>query len=263
MGNFRADLHCHTTYSDGTLTPNDIVQLACSLNIQGLSITDHDTIAAYHEFLPLAQAKNLLFVPGIELSAVHRKTSVHILAYSFSLTSSILAHFCQQHHLRRKLRFQTILDLLSSKGMPLSFEDFPQDLLSLQSQHSIGRPHIASAMIKKGYVQSIQHAFHEFLGEGKSCYIPSTTFSVEETIEVIHKAKGLAVIAHPHLIHQAEILKDLLDMDFDGIEGYYGRFTSSAHKRWLKIGGYKGWLITGGSDFHGTIKPHLPLGSSG
>lgn len=258
MNEFRADLHCHSTCSDGTVTPAEIIQLACQLNLQGLSITDHDTIAAYQEAFPIAQTKGLPLIPGVELSATHHQTSVHILAYSFPLHSSIIEEFCRRHFERRNLRYQKILDLLASKEMPLSLEDLTLN----SSTQSLGRPHIASAMVKRGYVQNIQQAFREYLGEGKCCYVPGEAFSVEETLEVIHKAGGLAIIAHPHLIEQVGIVKDLLEMPFDGIEGYYARFPASAHERWLKIGARKGWIITGGSDFHGTIKPNLPLGGS-
>lgn len=262
MNEFRADLHCHTTCSDGTVSPEDIIQIACDIGLQGLSITDHDTIAAYMEAVPAAKAKNLPLISGVELSAMHRQTNVHLLAYSFSLNSAIIEDFCRRHHQRRELRNQMILDRLAAHGMPLSSDDFSQDLLSPQSKKSMGRPHIALAMVKRGYVQSIQQAFHSYIGEGKPCYAPGSAFSVEETIELIHRANGLAVIAHPHLIENVGILKDLLDMKFDGIEGYYARFPANVHERWIKIGAHRGWIITGGSDFHGTIKPNLPLGSS-
>lgn len=159
-------------------------------------------------------------------------------------------------------RNRSIIELLAAQGMPLTTEDFPEGLLSSQSQCSFGRPHIALAMMKKGYVKSLQQAFQEFIGEGKPCYAPGNRFSVEETLEIIHQAHGLAVIAHPHLIENAAILKDMLSMNFDGIEGYYARFPRTDHERWLKIGARKGWLITGGSDFHGGIKPGIPLGCS-
>ena len=262
MEEFRADLHCHTTCSDGTVSPRDIIQLASDIGLQGLSITDHDTIAAYEEAIPAAHAKKLLLISGLELSATHRQTSVHILAYSFSLASAIIRDFCQRHQQRRQLRNQTILHLLNLQGLPLSLDNLTQDLPFSSSTHSIGRPHIALAMVRKGYVRTIQQAFHEYIGEGKPCYAPGAAFSVEETLEVIHKANGLAMIAHPHLIENVGILKDLLNMNFDGIEGYYARFPPSAHERWLKIGAHKRWMITGGSDFHGAIKPNIPLGSS-
>lgn len=262
MNEFRADLHCHTSCSDGTVSPKEIIQLALDLKLQGLSITDHDTIAAYTEAAPLAKEKNISLLSGVELSAFHKQSSVHILAYCFALNNLNIENFCQRHQKRREERNQQIFSLLTSHGMPMTFKDLPPELLFPGSKHSIGRPHIAIAMLKKGYVQTIQQAFHQYLGEGKSCYVPSSTFTVEETLEIIHSAKGLAIIAHPHLIENMGVLNDLLKMDFDGIEGYYARFPLSEQERWVKIGARKGWIITGGSDFHGSLKPNISLGQS-
>lgn len=255
---FRADLHCHTTCSDGTVAPEDLIQLACNKQLQGLAITDHDTIDAYLTAVPAAQASGIALISGIELSAMHLQTSIHILAYSFPLDSPLIQEFCRRHNQRRAARHEAILALLASNGMPLFPEDFP----NIAEHHSIGRPHIASALLKKGYVSSIQQAFHEYIGEGKKCYAPGEVFSVEETLDLIHRAQGIAVIAHPHLIDNAKVLKDLLSMNFDGIEGHYARFPPAENQRWLKIAERKGWIITGGSDFHGDIKPNIPLGSS-
>lgn len=258
MNVFRADLHCHSTCSDGTLTPAEIVHLACEKKLSGLSITDHDTIAAYNEALPVANFCQLPMISGVEFSAVHDQTNVHILAYSFSPNAQIIHDVCEMHCQRRTDRNQGILDLLAAKGMPIE-----ENELRVSTHRSvIGRPHIALAMMKKGYVDSIMQAFQLYIGEGKSCYFPGEKITVEETLGYIHDAKGLAVIAHPHLIDNTKVVRDLLQMDFDGIEAYYGRFPRSEHERWLKIGAKNGWLITGGSDFHGTIKPNLPLGSS-
>jgi predicted metal-dependent phosphoesterase TrpH len=262
MSCFRADLHCHTTCSDGTVTPPEIIQMACDSGLQGLAITDHDTIEAFKEALPIAQAKQFPLISGVEFSAVHRKANIHILGYSFGLSSIQIHEFCKRHYQRRELRNHAILELLASHGMPLAREDFSADFFSDHSQHPMGRPHIALAMVKKGYVHSIQQAFHSYIGEGKPCYVSGEAFSIEETLEIIHQAGGLAIIAHPHLIGNTAILKDLLSMPFDGIEGYYARFPRNVQERWIKIGANKGWIITGGSDFHGSIKPDLPLGSS-
>lgn len=258
MSDFRADLHCHSTCSDGSLTPKEIVQLAIHTGLQGLSITDHDTAAAYAEAVPAAQACGLPLISGIEFSAMHEKANVHILGYSFPLNSKIIQDVCSRHCQIRTERNQEILDLLSAHGMPIQ-----SDELKFSTPASIiGRPHIALAMQKRGYVNSLQQAFQLYIGEGKPCYAPGEKISVEETLSYIHLAKGLAIIAHPHLIDNAKVIRDLIELDFDGIEGYYGRFPQSEHERWIKIGARKGWLITGGSDFHGDIKPNLPLGSS-
>jgi len=260
MVEFRADLHCHTTSSDGSESPSELVKLASDLNLKGLSITDHDTIHAYQEAVPLAKQLGLSLISGVEFSAMHHMTSIHILAYSFSLESKVVQDFCFRHQQRRIERNQTIIDLLAAKGMPLKEEDLKG--LSIDFHSSVGRPHIAMAMVKNGYVGSIQQAFNQYIGEGKPCFASGKVFSVEETLDIIHQAKGFAIIAHPHLIENVKIIRDLITMNFDGIEAYYGRFPAAAHERWLKIGQRKEWIITGGSDFHGTIKPNLPLGSS-
>ncbi len=258
MNDFRADLHCHSTCSDGTLTPTEIVQRAVELNLQGLSITDHDTIGAYPEAVIAARAHHLPLISGVEFSATHEQTNVHILAYGFSLDSQIIQDFCDTHCSRRTARNQAILDLLKTHGMPIE-----EDELKKSTSHAIiGRPHIALAMMKKGYVTSIQEAFRSYIGEGMPCYHPGKKVSVEETLDTIHQAKGLAIIAHPHLIQDVKTVKNLLEMNFDGLEGYYARFNLSQNERWLKIAKHRNWLITGGSDFHGSIKPNLPLGAS-
>lgn len=262
MNNFRADLHCHTNCSDGSLKPAELIQLAADQGLKGLSITDHDTIAAYEEAVPAAKDKNIQLISGVEFSTVHRHVSIHLLAYSFPLDSPPILKFCQDQQKIREERNLAILDLLDSYQMPLEPEDFPEDFFSSHSNYSFGRPHIAMAMKKRGYVKSIQQAFHEFIGDGRPCYVAGKRFSVEESLEIIHAGKGLAVIAHPHLIDNPSVLKDLLSMNFDGLEGYYSRFNLSENERWIKIGKRKGWIIVGGSDFHGDIREHIALGCS-
>jgi predicted metal-dependent phosphoesterase TrpH len=262
MNAFRADLHCHTTCSDGTFTPVQITQFAYQIGLKGLSITDHDTITAYLEAMPVAQKIGLPLLSGVEFSTVLNQHSVHVLAYSFALNSSIIHQFCERHQKRRQERNRTILELINKQGMPLTEEDLQEQQTYISINRTLGRPHIALAMMKKGYVTSIQEAFLKYLGEGKPCYTLGQSISVEETLSIIHQANGFAIIAHPHLILESHLIRHLLDMPFDGIEGYYGRFTLSQQERWIKIGRHRQWLVTGGSDFHGEIKPNLPLGSS-
>jgi len=259
MKPFRADLHCHTTCSDGSASPIEIIELAHQIGLSGLSITDHDSVAAYKDALPFAAQKNIEMISGAEFSSVHKGYSIHILAYSFPLDSPVIQEFCKKHHQRRGNRNRDILLLLAKNGMPIKEEDFIDPSLKGQT---IGRPHIARAMVKKGYVVSAQEAFKKYLGEGKSCYAPGESFSTEETIDIIHQAKGLAVIAHPHLIDRSKILNEILDLKVDGIECFYAKFPSAANQRWIKIAEQKGLLKSGGSDFHGDLKPHINLGSS-
>lgn len=260
---FRADLHCHTTCSDGTLSPVEVVKLAAEIGLKGLSITDHDTIDAYETALPAAKDAGIELISGIEFSAAYRRTSVHILGYAFSLSDEHILAFCRRHQERREKRNQTILQLLAKNKMPITHEELLAGFdPSTAPRKTIGRPHIAQAMIRHGYVQSVQEAFSKYLKEGKPCYAAGEPFSVEETIDVIHRAKGIAVIAHPHLIEKGSTIRYLLQMNFDGLEAYYARLPAEQEEKWIKIGQEKGWLITGGSDFHGSVKPNIPLGCS-
>jgi len=260
MNDFKADLHCHTTFSDGSMTPQQVIELAKEKGLSALSITDHDTISAYSIAEPIAIKNGLKLLPGVELSTMLDGISVHILAYGFKTDDENMILFCNRHTERRKIRNEMILDLLKKHKMPLTMEDLiPQNT---PQTHTVGRPHIASAMVAKGYVESFQEAFKKYIGEGRPCYTSGHHFTVEETLDLIKKSKGLAVIAHPHLIKNESIIAKLMTMPFDGMECYYANFSLAQNKRWLKIATKKNWLITGGSDFHGEIKPQISLGAS-
>lgn len=255
MTDFRADLHCHSTCSDGTSSPSELVDLAKELNLKGLSITDHDTIAAYPAVLDYAQKNGIKMIPGVEFSSNHKGESVHILSYSYRMNDPEILKLTQRHIDRRRNRNLEILRLLEKHEMPIGLQIDHTD-------HTIGRPHIAQAMVDKGYVDSIQEAFTKYIGDGKPCHARGAPISVEETLDIIHRAGGLAIIAHPHLIKSHRIIDALLQLPFDGIECHYARFLPRDEKPWIKIADKKGWLKTGGSDFHGTVKPGNPFGSS-
>ena len=146
MHPFRADLHCHSTCSDGTLTPTELIHLAVKLNLKALSITDHDTIGAYKEALEEAKKVQLPLISGVEFSTTYKKTNVHVLAYSFSLDSVEIQKLCKFHCHRRTLRNQMILDLLKMHQMPIDEIELKQSTPAAM----IGRPHIALLMMKKG-----------------------------------------------------------------------------------------------------------------
>lgn len=252
---FRADMHTHSSCSDGSLTPKELVLFAKEKGLKGLSITDHDTIDAYQEAYPVAKECGISLVHGVEFSCAHRGVSVHLLGYAFSLTHPALLSLSEAHIERRRLRNTAVLERLKEAGMPLEEGE-------IVGSHRPGRPHIAQAMVKRGYVDSVEQAFHRYLGDGKPCYVQGKSFSVEESIEVIREAGGFAVIAHPHLMKDRRVLLDLLKMDVDGIECYYARFPPAKNAPWVKIATKKKWLMTGGSDFHGPIKQQNMLGSS-
>jgi predicted metal-dependent phosphoesterase TrpH len=256
--NFRADMHSHSICSDGTLEPKELIDLAKKQNLQGLSITDHDTVIAYTpELFSYAKSQDILLVTGVEFSSYIEDVGVHILGYDFNYQDPKLLLFCEAHKKRREIRNLAILEKLAQKGMFITQEEIEQG-----SFHMIGRPHIAKIMIDKGYVRDFKEAFEQYIGNHKPCYVQGEVFSVEETISVIKKASGKAFLAHPIFIEKRRILTQLLQMEFDGIECYYGKSNIKQNKEMLALAEKYRMRVSGGSDFHGSNKSYLPLGSA-
>ncbi|MFI5334452.1 MAG: PHP domain-containing protein [Chlamydiales bacterium] len=255
---FRADLHCHSTCSDGTLTPVKLIQLAKQNGLSGLAITDHDTIEAYQTAPEEAKKCGILLGSGVELSCSFKKQNIHLLGYDFSLASPEMHSFCAKHLLRRNERNEKIVAKLAKMRMPMTLEEIKR---ANPLTTTIGRPHIAKCMLEKGYVKTIKEAFNSYIGDGKPCYDGEDAFSVEETIDLIHLAGGKAFVAHPHLLESQTLIRDLLKLPFDGIECHYGRFLPGEEKKWQKLAASKGLLMSGGSDFHGH-EGYVSLGSS-
>lgn len=258
---FRADLHSHTHYSDGSSLPQELVQLAVEANLQGLSITDHDTLAAYPEALPIAQAQGLKLLSGIELSAYYESTSVHILGYGFDLKNAQLLKMCETLAQARIESNRIILEKLKRQR----FDICEEELIQTFPNRTIGRPHIAKLMVKKGYVPNIKTAFSYYLGDkGRCARGPIKVLSICDTIDLIHQAGGVAVLAHPHRFKNKKLVHKLLTQtsSFDGIETYYGLMPLHLEKPIIEIAELYKLFMTGGSDFHGEMTPHLRLGCS-
>lgn len=255
---FRADLHTHSTFSDGELAPQDLLIKAKKANLSGLSITDHDAVFAYHsQTMEEAKRLGLELITGVEFSCRYQEFPVHILGYCFDPYNQAIIDLCHRHHNRREERNQMILERLKGRGIAIDYEE-----VKSCGYGTIGRPHIAEVLRKRRIVSSIQEAFEQFLGDDKGCYVPGFSVSVEETIDVIHQAKGKAFLAHPHLIKQKKITSRIVDLGLDGIEVYYARLPKQQEAVWLAMAKEKGLLISGGSDFHGDFKTHNPLGAS-
>jgi len=253
---FRADLHCHTVFSDGTLSPEALIDKAKAIGLSALSITDHDSVEVYKTALPYAKQQQMLLGTGVEFSCVFKEKSVHLLGYDFDFSYPELLAFCQRHAQRRTQRNRMILEKLREQKMPLD-----EDELRAMG-HMIGRPHIAFLMVKKGYVSSMKEAFQCYIGDDMPCYFRGAAFSIEETIALIHAAGGKAFIAHPHLLHHSCKMKELLRFPFDGIECYYAQLPKAQERRFVDLAKEKNLLMSGGSDFHGDRLGHAQLGSS-
>ncbi len=252
----RADCHCHTTYSDGSLSVIDLLNLAKEKQLDGLSITDHDTIDAYETAIPYAQSLGIPLVSGIEISAELRKTSTHVLGYAFDLRNNELKAFCQRLQNDRENRNHKILERLTAIKMPITMEEIRTKF----GEGSIGRPHIAKLMVAKGYAKSMKQAFARYLGDKGRCHVSGFQVDVEQAIELIRRAGGFAVLAHPHYIRPTKLIDELTAMPFDGIEAYHGHLSLKQVQPWIDIAKKKEWIVTGGSDFHGQKKSFHPLG---
>ena len=255
----RADCHCHTVHSDGSLTTIELLDLAKEKQLSGLSITDHDTLAAYDVASQYAKELGIELVSGIEISTEHQRASVHVLGYAFDLQAPELLTFCDQQQIYRQNRNDQILERLAKINMPITLEEIHA---RFPGQGTIGRPHMAALMVEKGYVTSAAQAFTRYLGNKGRCYVKGCFLEVESAIDIIHKAGGFAVLAHPHYLEPKRLIKALSLMPFDGIEVFYGRCNLTQEKPWLTLAQEKNWLTTGGSDFHGAKTPYQPLGCS-
>jgi predicted metal-dependent phosphoesterase TrpH len=264
----RIDLHIHSTASDGTLRPSEILTLAQDLNIAAISITDHDTLEGSKNALSCGIPPSVKFLTGVEIGAdppdsFFLSGSLHILGYAVDVHHPDLNQTLSKLKESRENRNPRILKLLSGLGIEITFDE----LRNLAEDSQLGRPHIARLMVKKGYVQSIDAAFDQYLGHGKPAYVDRFRFGCEDTIRIILDAGGIPVLAHPMLlgIQQYEIFEDLIavltEMGMRGIEVYYPEHTRNLVAYYTRLAHHHDLLITGGTDFHGDINPEIQMGS--
>jgi hypothetical protein len=264
----RIDLHIHSTASDGTLSPSEILTLAQDFNIAAISITDHDTLEGSRNALSCGIPPSVKFLTGVEISAdppdsFSLSGSLHILGYAVDADHLELNQTLSKLKDSRENRNPRILKLLSGLGIEITFDE----LRNIAKESQPGRPHIARLMVKKGYVPSIDAAFDQYLGNGRPAYVDRFRFGCEETIQIILNAGGIPVLAHPMLlgIQQSDIFEDfiavLTDMGLRGIEVYYPDHTQDLMAYYTRLARRHHLLITGGTDFHGDIKPEIKMGS--
>jgi predicted metal-dependent phosphoesterase TrpH len=263
----RIDLHIHSTASDGTLSPLEILTLAQDLNIAAISITDHDTLDGSKDVLSFGIPPSVKFLTGVEISSEPPPSfscagSFHILGYAVDVDHPELNHTLSMLRDSRKRRNPQILELLSRLGIEIALDE----VRNLAGDGQLGRPHIAQFMVEKGYVPSIDAAFDEYLGNGKPAYVDRFRFECEKTIKTILNAGGIPVLAHPLLlgIKENDILEDLIavltEMGLRGIEVYYPEHTKNLIAYYSRLASHFNLLITGGTDFHGDIKPEIKMG---
>jgi predicted metal-dependent phosphoesterase TrpH len=262
------DLHIHSTASDGSFTPAEILDHAQKLNLAAIAITDHDSIDGSREALRIGIPSSINFLTGVEISAAHPpffpgSGSFHILGYDIRLDNRDLNQALSKLQDARKNRNPAILKLLNKLGFKISLEEVKQEA----GEGQLGRPHIAYAMVKKGYVASITEAFDKYLGNNGPAYVDKYRIECEQAITIIRAAGGVPVLAHPALLNIENdqkfdvLLQDLMKIGLAGIEVYYPGHSPRQIRQYTELAGKYGLLMTGGTDFHGTITPEIKMGS--
>lgn len=244
----KADLHIHTRASDGHMSPENVVKQAIKHKLEVIAITDHDTLKGYRKAKKAAdETDKITLLPGIEITANFNDRECHLLAYCFHPEHKAILKLTRDHYLSRLKRAKWILDQLSQKGFDIDIEEVKAEA----HQGNVGRPHIAAAMLSKGYVGSYKEAFIRYLSDQKLGSIYNEYYSHHKVIRTIREAGGATVIAHPGNLYSREELEQLVKAGVDGIEGIHPSHNYKAQKRIEKFAGRHKLLITGGSDFHG------------
>lgn len=257
---YEADLHCHTTASDGLLPPEELVALAARIGLKGIAITDHDTIDGWQEAEEAGRVYNVQILKGMELNTNSQGKEVHILGYELDASSPSLQAKLEYLKEARDLRMQEILRRLGREGIQLAEEE----VRAFAQGGSIGRPHIAQALLEKGYIQSIQEGFERYIGAGAPAYVPSYKLSPEEGIEVIRSAGGIPVLAHPGMQRLKDKIPAWVELGLQGIEVYHSKHRPEDEALYRAIAKEYKLIMTGGSDFHGEArKPGVELGHWG
>jgi hypothetical protein len=243
------DLHLHSLHSDGTMAVKEIIKEAEGLGLEIISITDHDTVSGVEEALELTKNKSIKVIPGIEINTEYKKREVHILGYFIDIYNGELNETIEKLRNERVNRVKKVITKLNQLNIHITFED----VLEESKGESIGRPHVALAMIKKGYGKSVPEIFDQYLEIGKPAYVERFKLTPYDAISLIHKAGGIAVLAHPKLVEDEEVVEELLP-HLDGLEVFHSEHNERDRELYLNKAQQYNLLITGGSDCHGKGK---------
>jgi len=252
-----ADLHLHTFFSDGTFTPEELVLYAQKNSLACIALTDHDTVEGCERAAKACAAVKMEFIPGAELTAEMDDTEVHILGYFLDTQNAVLLEKIAKFQAVRQSRIHEMVAALNKLGVPLKVEA----VFALANCKSPGRPHVARALVKERLIGNLDEAFEKYLKRGRPAWVPKAKMSALESVELIHQAGGLAVMAHPGLNRSDEIIPGLVDAGLDGIECFHSKHSTSTSERYLEIADKYRLLVTGGSDCHGFSKNKPLIGS--
>jgi len=256
------DLHTHSNASDGTLSPTALVDLAVETGLAAVALTDHDTVDGLTEFVEAGVRKGIEAIPGVEINAAHGSGTLHILGYFVPVGDSPLRNALGEMRRSRVDRARAMTKRLRDLGIPIELDD----VISEAAGATIGRPHFASVLVKKGVVATMSEAFERYLGKSGPAHVSRRKFSAAECIGFIASSGGIPVLAHPGTIETPgapdleRIVGELADRGLRGIEAHYSSHSEADTARYLEIAERLGLLVTGGSDFHGKARARFDLG---
>ena len=260
-----ADLHTHTLASDGTQAPAENVRLAAAAGLGAVAITDHDTVAGIEEALEAADRYGITVVPGVEISTVAGGTDIHVLGYYIDYTSRQLLDRLAELRSVRDKRNDMMLERLNGLGLEVTMADVLASLqASKKADESIGRPHIADALVRKGYVASMAEAFDRYLGKDGAAYVNPPRIGPQTALQWIVEAGGVPVLAHPGLYGQDELIGELAGLGLAGLEVYHSDHSPEQEAHYLALAERYRLIVTAGSDFHGErngVVFHAPVGA--
>jgi hypothetical protein len=251
------DLHMHSTASDGSLAPADVVALAHRNGVKIIALTDHDSIAGLPVALERAREAEIRVIPGIELSVTEQNMDVHLLAYGFDPSDARMLEAIARYRESRHERARKILTRLKGLGIRIPMEEIEE----IAGGGAIGRPHVAEALMTNGHVETFHEAFQRYLGHHAPAYVAKHTVSLEEAVEVVRDAGGVTVLAHPGTLNRDAWIPGLARRGLDGIEVWHSKHGPAEINRYREVARAHGLLMTGGSDFHGERTPDVSIGS--
>lgn len=245
----KVDLHIHSTASDGRLSPADIVHKAAELGLTIIAIADHDTVDGIAPALLAAKPfPQLKVIPSVEISTDAPSGEVHVLGYFLDYTDRRLRSTLDRSRHSRELRAQRMIAKLGELGIRIEW----QRVQKIAGSGAMGRPHIAQAMLEKGYIDSLKEAFAKYIGRGAPAYVEREKVTPREAIELILRANGLPVLAHPLTVNDPEaIVIELKTAGLAGLEAYYDGYTADEGKQLVSLAKRHALIATGGSDYHG------------
>ncbi|GJL55410.1 MAG: phosphatase [Nitrospirales bacterium] len=257
----RIDLHLHSTYSDGSYSPTDVVELAHQAQVSTLCLTDHDTTDGIAEASQAASSYGIEVIPGVEVSSLYRDKETHILGYFVNHEDAQFQQHLTWLRNSRHERIPRIIDKLHHVGVDISYED----VKAAAGHGSIGRPHVAQVLVQQRYVPTIEQAFSRFLKEGSTAYVARQLPDAKEAIRWIRESGGVASLAHPGWVRQSlselEIAcRELQTCGLQGLEVFYSSHTSRQTSEYLGLAHRLNLTATGGSDFHGSTRPDIVIG---